>query len=68
MYFSCNLPFFPLSEKFKFARVLQLWLVNCSYMCMSIFFILYTLAFGKHFCGSFGKPKNGAICMFLFYM
>ena len=32
------------------------------------FYILWTLAFGDHFCGSFGKPKNGAICMSLFYM
>ena len=32
------------------------------------FCILYTLAFGDHFCGSFGKPKNGAICMSLFCM
>ena len=29
------------------------------------FCILKTLAFGNHFCGSFGKPKNGEICMSL---
>ena len=32
------------------------------------FCILYTLAFDDHFCGSFGKPNNEAICMSLFYM
>ena len=28
------------------------------------FCILKTLAFGDHFYGSFGKPKNEAICIF----
>ena len=32
------------------------------------FCILNALAFGDHFCGSFGKPNNVAICMSLFYM
>ena len=32
------------------------------------FCILYNLAFCDNFCGSFGKLKNGAICMSLFYM
>ena len=36
-------------------------------MCMSLF-VFYRLAFGDHFCGSFGKPDNEAICMSLFYM
>ena len=31
-------------------------------------FVFYRLAFCDHFCESFGKPKNGAICMSLFYM
>ena len=32
------------------------------------FCILYSIAFGNHFCGSFGKSNNEAICMSLFYM
>ena len=32
------------------------------------FVFVYTLAFCDHFCWSFGKPKNGAIYMSLFYM
>ena len=32
------------------------------------FCILYFLTFGNHFCGSFGKLNNKAICMSLFYM
>ena len=32
------------------------------------FCILKTLIFGDHFCGSFGKPNNRAICVSLFYM
>ena len=32
------------------------------------FYILWTLAFGDRFCGSFGKPKDDAISMSLFYM
>ena len=32
------------------------------------FVFVQTLAFGDHFCGSFGKPKNEVIYMFSFYM
>ena len=45
--------------------------VTTSELLLSVYescFIFYRLAFGDHFCGSFGKLKGGAICMSLFYM
>ena len=30
-------------------------------------FVFYKLAFGDHFCESFDKPNDGAICMYFLY-
>ena len=57
--------YYPISGKLTHLIMTIGELLLCVY---EFFRILLILSFGNHFCRSFDKPKDGAICMYLFYI